>query len=70
MAFTQTEYDTLKKAYAQGVLTVEYSDRKVTYRSKKEMQEILNEMADELGLNGKNPGNRGRRFSSFSKGLR
>ncbi len=70
MAFTLTEYETLKKAYAQGVLTVEYADKKLTYRSKEEMQQILNEMADELGLNGKQPSTRGRRFATFSKGLR
>lgn len=37
MAFTQTQLDQLDSAIAQGVLTVEYSDKKVTYRSFNEM---------------------------------
>ena len=37
MPFTQAQLDTLDAAIAQGVLTVEYSDKKVTYRSFNEM---------------------------------
>lgn len=69
MAFTQTEYDSLLKAIAQGVLTVEYADKKVTYRSLKEMLELKGLMQQELGLAGKNPSTNGRRFAEFSKGI-
>lgn len=67
--FTQTDYDTLVKAIGQGALVVEYGDKKVTYRSLKEMLEIKNMMADELGLNGNAPVNNGRRYATFSKGI-
>ena len=33
MAFTQTDLDRLKKAYASGVLSVEYQGRKTTFQS-------------------------------------
>lgn len=48
MAWTQTEVDNLKKAIAQGVLTVDYGDKRVTYRSLAEMKEILSMMQAEV----------------------
>lgn len=49
-AFTQEQYDALNKAIAQGTLTVEYGDKKVTYRSLDEMIRIRRMIAGELGL--------------------
>jgi len=48
--WTQEDYTELAKAYAQGVKTVQYSDKMVTYRSLDEMRRILSDMADALGL--------------------
>jgi uncharacterized FlgJ-related protein len=41
MAWTQTEIDSLKASIAQGVLTVKFANREVTYRSLREMRETL-----------------------------
>lgn len=51
MAFTQTQYDQISEAIAQGALTVKYNDKEVTYRSLDEMIRIRTMMAAELGLN-------------------
>jgi hypothetical protein len=67
MPFTQTELDTLNTAIAQGALTVEYGDKKVTYRSLTEMMQIKSLMERELAP--ASQVNNGRRFASFSKGL-
>ncbi|MFT4061088.1 MAG: hypothetical protein QM642_01885 [Edaphocola sp.] len=62
--FTIEEYNQLNKAMAQGALTVEYGDKKVTYRSLDDMLRIKAAMAAELGL-GNAGGNR--RIGQFSK---
>jgi hypothetical protein len=67
MAYTQQQYEILQAAIAQGALKVEYADKKVEYRSLKDMKEILRDMATELGLNQTN--NSGRRYAAFSKGI-
>ncbi|HJQ60824.1 MAG TPA: hypothetical protein VJ890_28225 [Vineibacter sp.] len=41
MAWTQTDADRLRKAIAQGVLTVEHDGKRTTYRSLAEMRETL-----------------------------
>jgi len=69
MAFTLDQYNILNAAIAQGALTVEYADKKVTYRSLDEMLEIRDLMANELGLNGTSPKTKGRTYGTFSKGL-
>lgn len=69
MAFTQTELDALEAAIAQGALTVKYGDKEVTYDNLDKLLQRRNLIRNELGLNGANPGNRGRRYASFSKGL-
>lgn len=66
MAYTQQQLDTLQAAIAQGVLEVNYGDKKVTYRSLKEMREIEYSMKQDLGLL---KSNSGRRFAQFSKGV-
>lgn len=63
--YTVEQYNTLKAAIAQGVTEVWYGDKKVVYRSLKEMLFIQNLMEAELGIN-LNTG--GRRFACFDKG--
>lgn len=48
--YTIEDYNTLKKAIAQGALRVRYGDKEVEYRSLNDMQRILGMMAEELGL--------------------
>ncbi len=50
MAFTQTQYDAITDAIAQGALTVKYADKEVTYRSLDSMIRIRTMMAAELGI--------------------
>ncbi len=45
---TQAEHDALAAAIKQGVLSVAYSDKKVTYQSADVMRSILAEMAEHL----------------------
>lgn len=48
MAWTQTQLDTLEAAIAQGVLTVEYGDKRVTYQSMADMLRLREKMIAEL----------------------
>lgn len=48
--WTLEQYNALNAAYAEGVKSVQYSDKMVTYRSLEEMRRILTDMADDLGL--------------------
>lgn len=41
MAFTQAQIDALRESIAQGVTTVQFGDRSTTYRSLKEMRDLL-----------------------------
>jgi hypothetical protein len=66
MAFTTEEYNNLKSAYAKGVLTVEYGDQKVTYRSLSDMEKILSKMETELGIRKKW---NGKSLATFKSGL-
>jgi hypothetical protein len=66
MAYTLTQLDLLNAAIAQGALSVEYADKKVTYRSLAEMYAIKNEMMLELGI--KKPDS-GRRYADYRSGL-
>lgn len=50
MAFTSTQLSALDEAISAGVLEVQYTDKKVRYRSQKEMIELRNLMKRELGL--------------------
>lgn len=49
-AFTQARYEAISAAYAEGVLEVQYEDRKVRYRSRNEMAGIIREMERHLGI--------------------
>lgn len=48
MAFTQSQLDALEAALATGTLTVEYAEKRVTYRSQAEMIALRNLMKNEL----------------------
>jgi len=61
---TQAELDKLNAAINQGVQTVQYSDRRVTYRSLDEMMRIRDDMKAELGQTVTT-----RRYATTSKGL-
>lgn len=65
MAFTQTQLDVLDAAIAEGVLTVKYQDRQVTFRSLDEMVRTRKMMADSL----KTTATSTRENPMFSKGL-
>ena len=49
MAYTQQQIDALEAAIAMGATSVQYSDKKVEYRSLAEMKEILQQMKESLG---------------------
>jgi hypothetical protein len=67
MAATQEKLDALEDAISQGVLEVEYSDKRVKYRTLNEMIRIANRMKIELGII--TPGS-GRRVAEYKSGLR
>lgn len=48
--FSQTQYEALCAAIAQGVTTVKYGDKEITYRSLSEMERIKKMMATALGI--------------------
>lgn len=48
MAYTQAQLDSLKVAYASGVLSVEYAGRRTTYQSFEAMRSIIREIEAEL----------------------
>lgn len=50
MAFTQTQLTALESAIAQGVLSVQFNDRRVTYHSLDEMIRLRDTMRSELGV--------------------
>lgn len=56
-SYTQEQIDSLQSAIAQGVLTVEYGDKKVTYRSLDEMLQLLGIMQGAV-----NPQSRSKRY--------
>lgn len=41
MAWTQSQLDALKDAYARGVLSVGHGDKRVQYRSLQEMEQTI-----------------------------
>jgi len=48
MSFTQSQYDALCSAIAEGALIVKYADKQVEYRSLDEMLKIKAMMAADL----------------------
>ena len=67
MAFTQAQLDALEAAIAGGELTVEYQDKRVTYRSLREMMEIRTLMRQQLGV--QSAPSATRIYPAHSKGL-
>lgn len=53
MAYTQADLDAIESAIKSGTLKVEYQDKKVEYRSLREMQQIRNTIADSLNSDAK-----------------
>lgn len=49
MAFTLTGLAAIESALSKGELTVEFDNRRVTYRSVQELTEIRDRMIKELG---------------------
>lgn len=66
-AFTQDQYDALKAAIAEGVLIVEYADKKVQYRTLDDMIRILALMGEELGIGPE--GTMQRTYAVYNNGL-
>ena len=66
MPFTIEQYNSLTESIASGSLSVKYADKEVTYRSLKDMKEILGMMKTELF-----PGTTSsrRKYAEHSKGL-
>jgi hypothetical protein len=50
VAFTQEQLDSIEAAIAEGALTVQYQDKRVTYRSLEEMWAIRGRIRKALGL--------------------
>lgn len=50
MTWTQAQHDSLARAIAEGALTVQYEDRRTTYRSLEDMLTLLGLMKKDLGL--------------------
>ena len=48
MAYTQTQIDNLKRAYASGVLTVREGETSTTFRSLEEIKDAIREMEEEV----------------------
>ena len=48
MAYTQAQLDALDKAIAEGVLSISYDGRTVTYRSLEEMNKIRGTIFESL----------------------
>jgi len=48
MAYTQAQLNAIKEAFASGTLTVDYDGKRVTYRSLREMKEIIATIEAEL----------------------
>ncbi len=66
-AFTQAQLDLLEVAISQGVRTVKYTDKEVTYHSLAEMLQLRQTMRVALGLVS-TAGNRA--YFETSKGLK
>lgn len=66
-SYTQEQLTALEAAVAQGTLRVRYGDKEVEYRSLAEMLRVIDMMRKELGIV-KNDS--GRKYASFSKGLK
>ena len=64
MAWTQTQLDALKTAYALGIRSVSFGDRTTTYQSQAEMAEAISRIEAELARTATTP--RPRQFKGYS----
>ncbi len=67
MAFTTQQIEALEAAIAEGVTSVQYQDKKVTYASIDDMIKALNIMKQQLGVINKDAG---RVYMQHSKGFK
>jgi len=65
MAWTQEQLDAIEAAIAQGVLEIEYADKKVKYNSLNDMLRVRDLIRNELGIT-TNTSNR--KYAQFNKG--
>lgn len=65
-SWTIKDLEALESAIAQGILRVEYSDKKIQYRSLSEMMTIRDKMRRDLGLVDRKTV---RLYSQHSKGI-
>ena len=65
--FSQAQYDALVAAIATGSKVVQYSDKRVEYRTLSEMLSLANLMASDLGITA-NLSNSGRRVADYHTG--
>jgi hypothetical protein len=65
MAFTSDQLTALENAIAEGALEVQYSDKRVKYRSLDEMMKIREMMRRDLGVTTSTDN---RTYARFSKG--
>jgi len=49
-SWTSTDLQNIEEAIAKGVLEVQYTDKKIRYRTLKEMLSIRNEIKKSLGI--------------------
>lgn len=68
MTFTSEQYTAICDAIANGILTVRYSDKTVTYRSLSEMIRIKSMMEKDMGVSVSDPFSR-TRFTEYNKEL-
>lgn len=50
MAFSKEQLDALEESIAQGALSVQYNERRVTYQSFPDMLRLRDSMRSELGI--------------------
>jgi len=55
MAYTKEQLEALEDAISQGVTSVSYNGKTITYRSLSEMIKIRDNMRSELGVSAKKP---------------
>ena len=66
--WTPAHLKKLEEAIAKGVMSVQYEDRRIQYRSLAEMMQTRDLIKAELGVSKQTRGNR-RRFARHDKGL-
>lgn len=66
MAFTEEQLEAIEAAIASGTLIVQYSDKRVEYRSFDDLLRARNLIREALGLTGKSK----RIYAEHSKGVK